>query len=144
MILFKKWAKHKVKWYISCVNQFLCNRHHKKWNQECKQKQSLLFNIWNIFYLLTSRTFSIFKPDFYIFSYKKQLRKILRNFNDKFLLYHTSLIGLNLAILSLFEKRACAHLNILQNLLHLHQFSPFLHNENSQRHTMEKGMIKLS
>ena len=42
-ILFKKWAKHKVK-YIYCVIQFLCDKPHKRWNQECKQKQSLLFN----------------------------------------------------------------------------------------------------
>ena len=82
MILFKKWAKHKVKSYIYCVNQFLREKRHKKWNQECKQKQSLLFNFCNIFDLLTSRTQKIawwppvFKPDFYIFSYNEQLRKI--------------------------------------------------------------------
>ena len=33
----------------------------------------------------------VFKPDFYIFSHNERLRKILINFNDKFLLYHTSL-----------------------------------------------------
>ena len=33
----------------------------------------------------------VFKPVFYIFSYNEQLRKILKNFMDKFLLYHTSL-----------------------------------------------------
>ena len=90
MNLFKKWAKHKV-------NQFLREKHHKKWNQECKQKQYLLFNFCNIFDLLTSRTQKIawwcpvFRPDFYIFSYNQQLRKMLRNFIDKFLFYHTSL-----------------------------------------------------
>ena len=97
MILLKKWAKHKVKSYIYCVNQFLREKRHKKWNQECKQKQSLLFNFCNIFDLLTSRTQKIawwppvFKPDFYIFSFNEQLRKILKSFIDKFLLYHTSL-----------------------------------------------------
>ena len=55
-------------------NQILRAKRHKKWNQECKQKQSLLFNFCNIFNLLTSRTQKIswwppvFKPDFYIFS----------------------------------------------------------------------------
>ena len=34
---------------------------------------------------------SVFKHDFYIFSYIEQLRKIPKNFFDKFLLYHTSL-----------------------------------------------------
>ena len=42
----------KVKSYIYCVNQFLHKKHHKKSNQECKQKQSLLFNFCNIFDLL--------------------------------------------------------------------------------------------
>ena len=36
MILFKNWAKHKVKSYIYCVNQFLREERHKKSNQECK------------------------------------------------------------------------------------------------------------
>ena len=82
MILFKKWAKHKVKSYIYCVNQFLHEKRHKKWSQECKQKQSLLFSFCNIFDLLISRTEKIawwppvFKLDFYIFSYNEQLRKI--------------------------------------------------------------------
>ena len=44
MILFKKWAKHKVKSYIYYVTQFLLKKRHKNWNQECKQKQSLFFN----------------------------------------------------------------------------------------------------
>ena len=74
MILFKKWAKHKVKSYIYYVNEFLRKKRHKIWNQECKQKQPLLFNLCNIFDLLTSRTQkiawwpSVFKLDFYIFS----------------------------------------------------------------------------
>ena len=51
--MFKKWAKHKFKSYIYHVNQFLRQRRHKKWNQECKQKQSRLFNFCNIFDLLT-------------------------------------------------------------------------------------------
>ena len=38
----------------------------------------------------------VFKPDFDIFSYDEQLRKIQRNFIDKFLLSHTSLISLDL------------------------------------------------
>ena len=47
-------------------------KYHKKWKQECKQKQSLLFNFCNIFDLSTSRTpkilwwHSVFKPDFYM------------------------------------------------------------------------------
>ena len=82
MILFKKWAKHKVKSYIYCVNQFLREKRHKKWNQECKQKQSLLFNFCNIFDLLTSRSQKITswppvsKSDIYTFSFNEQLRKI--------------------------------------------------------------------
>ena len=68
--------------HIYCVNQFLREKRHKKLNQECKQKQSLLFNVCNIFDLLTSRTRKMarlppaFKPDFYIFSFNEQLRKI--------------------------------------------------------------------
>ena len=97
MILFKKWFKHKVKPYIYCVNQFLHEKCHKKWNQECKQKQSVLFNFCNMFYLLTSSTQKIpwwapvFKPDFYIFSNNEKLQKIYRNFIDAFLLCHASL-----------------------------------------------------
>ena len=100
MILFRKWAKNKVKSYIYCVNQLLREKLHEKWNQECKQKQFFFFfffNVGNIFHLLTSRTLKIswwtpvFKADFYIFFYNEQLRKIWRNLIDKFLLYHTSL-----------------------------------------------------
>ena len=82
MILLKKWAKHKVKSYIYCVSRFLREKRHKKWNQESKQKQYLLFNFCNILDLLTSRTQVIawwlpaFRPDFYMFSYNEQLRKI--------------------------------------------------------------------
>ena len=82
MILFKKWAKHKVKSYIYYVNQFLRKKRHKKLNQECKQKVSLLFNICNIFDLLASRTQKIawwqpvFKRDFHIFYFNEKLRKI--------------------------------------------------------------------
>ena len=98
--MFKEWAKHKVKSYIYCVNQFLREKRHKKWNQECKQKQSLLFNFCNIFGLLTSRTENIawwppvFNPDFYIFSYNGQLRKIQRNVFDTIQYYHTFLSSL--------------------------------------------------
>ena len=118
MILFKKWAQHKVKSCIYCVNQFFCEKRHKKWSQECKQKQSLLFIFCNIFDLLISRTEKIawwppvFKSDFYIFSYNEQLRKIYRNFISTFLLYHTSLITFALYIicikideLSLWQRR---------------------------------------
>ena len=56
MILFKKYARHKVKSYIYFVNQVLPEKHHKKLNQECKQKQYRMFNLCNIFDLLTSRT----------------------------------------------------------------------------------------
>ena len=65
--------------------------------ENVNKKQSLLFSFCNIFDLLTSRTQKIawwapvFKPDFYIFPYNEQLRKIERKFIDKFLLYHTSL-----------------------------------------------------
>ena len=34
----------------------LCEKHHKTWSQEWKQKQSLLFNFCNIFDLLISKT----------------------------------------------------------------------------------------
>ena len=77
MILFKKWAKHKVKSHIYCVNQFLRKKGHKKWSKKCKHKQSLLFNFCNIFDLLTCRTEKIarsppvFKHGFYIFSYNE-------------------------------------------------------------------------
>ena len=73
-------------------------KRHKKWSQECKQKQSLLFIFCNIFDLLISRIEKIawwvpvFKPDFYVFSYNEQFRKIQRNSMDKFLLYHTFLM----------------------------------------------------
>ena len=76
MILFKIWAKNKVKSYIYCVNQFLREKHHKKWNRECKQKQSFLFSFCNIFYLSTCRTQNIamwhpvFEPDFYMIYYR--------------------------------------------------------------------------
>ena len=69
----------------------------QKGHKKCKQKQSRMFNFCNIFDLLTSRTPKIaryppaFKPDFHIFPYNEQLRKILRNFIDKLLLYHASL-----------------------------------------------------
>ena len=60
----------------------LPEKRHKKWNQECKEKQSRMFNFCNIFNLLTSRTQKIawwspvFKPDFHIFPYDEQSRKI--------------------------------------------------------------------
>ena len=44
MILLKKWTWHKVKSFVYYVNQFLRNKRHKKWNQECKQKKSRMFN----------------------------------------------------------------------------------------------------
>ena len=76
MFLFKNWAKHKVKSYIYCVSHFLREKHRKK------QKHSLLFNFCNNFDLWISRTEKLawwapcFKPDFYIFSYNEQLKKI--------------------------------------------------------------------
>ena len=82
MILFKKWAKHKAKSYIYCVNHFLREKRHKKWNLECEQEESFLFNFCDIFDLLTSITQKItrwppaFKPDFSIFPYNEQLWKI--------------------------------------------------------------------
>ena len=62
MIFFKKWAKHKVKPYINCLIKSLLEKRHKKWNQECEQKQFLSFNFCNIFHLLTSRTEKIACP----------------------------------------------------------------------------------
>ena len=82
MNLFKKFSQHKVKSNIYYVDQFLRKKRHKKLNQECKQKQSLLFNFCNIFDLLTYSTQAIalwspvFKPNFYIFPFNEQLRKI--------------------------------------------------------------------
>ena len=35
--------------HIYCVSQFLREKRHKIWNQECKQKQSLTFDFCNIF-----------------------------------------------------------------------------------------------
>ena len=73
MILLKKWVKQKVRSYSYCVNQFLCEKRHKKWNQEYKRTQSLSFNFY-IFDLLTSRTQKItwwppvFQPDYTYFS----------------------------------------------------------------------------
>ena len=70
MVLFKKWDRYKVKSYIYYVNQSLHEKRDKKWNQECKEKQSFSFNFCNIFNLLTSRTEKIaqwtpvFKPYF--------------------------------------------------------------------------------
>ena len=77
MILLEKWAKHKVKSYLLCKSVFARETPYK-WNQECKQKESVLFIFCNIFDLLTSRTQKppVFKPDFYIFSFNEQLRKI--------------------------------------------------------------------
>ena len=92
MILFKKWGKRNVKSYIYCVNQFLQEKRHKKWSQECIQKQLLLFNFCNIFDLLISRTGKIawwppvFKYDFYIFSYNEQLNEIKKkNYGQVFI-----------------------------------------------------------
>ena len=48
MILFKKCAKHQVKSYIYCENQFLREKRHKKWKQECK-KNSLFYSIFVTF-----------------------------------------------------------------------------------------------
>ena len=82
MILFIKWAKHKAKSLMYCANQFLREKCHKKWNQECKQKQSFSFKFFIILDLLTStnektaKWFPAFKPHFDILSYKEQLGKI--------------------------------------------------------------------
>ena len=82
MILFKKWAKHKVKSYIYCGNQFLREKHHKNETKNANKNSLFCFNFCDIFHLLTSRTQKIarwphvFKPDFYIFSFNQQLKKI--------------------------------------------------------------------
>ena len=76
MILLKN-EQNKVKSYIYCANQILRENCHKKWNQECKQKQT--------FVLLTSRTQKIawwppvYRPGFFIFSYNEQ--EILKKFH---------------------------------------------------------------
>ena len=44
MILLKKWAKHKVKSYTYCGNQFLREKRHKKWNEKVN-KNSLFCSI---------------------------------------------------------------------------------------------------
>ena len=59
MNLFKKFSQHKVKSNIYYVDQFLRKKRHKKINQECEQKQSLLLDFCNIFDLLTYRNQTI-------------------------------------------------------------------------------------
>ena len=74
----------------------LCVRKAIKNDSKNVNKNSLSFTFCSIFYLLTFSTEKIarwplvFKTDFYIIFYNDQLMKILRNFIDKFLLYHTS------------------------------------------------------
>ena len=76
MVLFKKWAKHKIKSDIYCVIHFLREKRHKT---ETKNVN----NLFSIFDILNSRTEEIawwppvFKPDFYIFS-NQQLRAYSR------------------------------------------------------------------
>ena len=53
-------------------------------------KNSLFCSIFVIFLIFLVWWSPVFKPDFYIFSYNEQLRKIERNFIEKFLLYHTT------------------------------------------------------
>ena len=53
MILFKNWAKHKVKTYIYCVNQFSRQKHHKN---EAKNVNK------NSFFCSIFVTFLIFWP----------------------------------------------------------------------------------
>ena len=48
MILFNKWAKHKVKSYIYCVNQFLREKRYKNENKYVN-KNSLFLSIFVIF-----------------------------------------------------------------------------------------------
>ena len=77
MILFKRGPKHKVKSYIYCVIQFLREKRHEKWDQESKQKQSLLFNFFNIFDLETSSTELLFlNLTFTDFSIRSNSRKV--------------------------------------------------------------------
>ena len=71
MILFKNWAKQKVKSYIYYVNQFLRGKRHKNKTRNVS-KNSLFCLIFVIFFIFSP----VFKPDFYIFSYNEQLRKI--------------------------------------------------------------------
>ena len=80
IIKFNRWFC--IKNEPNCVNQFLRKKRHKKWRQECKQKQWLSFKFCKIFDILFSRTAKIawwclvFKSDFYMFSYNKELREI--------------------------------------------------------------------
>ena len=82
MILFKNWVKHKAKSYIYYVNRFLRKERHKNKTKNVNKNSLFLFNLCNIFDLLTSRTQKIawwppvFKRDFYIFSFNGQFRKI--------------------------------------------------------------------
>ena len=48
MILLQKWAKHKVKSYNYCANQFFRDKRLEKWNQEYKQK-NLFYSVFVLF-----------------------------------------------------------------------------------------------
>ena len=79
MILFKKWAKHKVKLYVYGLNQSLRGKRHKNETKNGNKNKSFLLNFCNISDLLTSITekivwrLPVFKSDFYIFSYNEIL-----------------------------------------------------------------------
>ena len=86
MILFKKSAKHNFKYIFVVYISFFTRNAIKKWNQECKKKQSLLFNFCNIFDLFSMMV--SFKPDFYIFFYNEQLRKTKETSSTTFNVSH--------------------------------------------------------
>ena len=74
IIKFDRWPCSKL--FNYCVKSAFV-----RWNQECKQKQSCIFNFCKILDLFTWRIQKIvwrpqvFKPDFHIFPYNKQIRK---------------------------------------------------------------------
>ena len=74
IIKFDRWPCSKL--FNYCVKSAFVRR-----NQECKQKQSCMFNFCKILDLSTWRIQKIvwwpqvFKPDFHIFPYNKQIRK---------------------------------------------------------------------
>ena len=118
MILLKEWARHKVRSFIYCVIQFFCEKPHKKWNQECKQKQSCSFVIFLIFWPLELRP-RVLTLFFTYFPHNERFWKVSRNFIHKFLFSHTSLWS---------KVNFCTKYNVRNalNLLHMTRFQGYL------------------